>query len=272
MIGHHIVNFGSTLSVSSQMQHMYLSGRKRIQGTVGLQEALCLREVAEDAAEGIVSHQQKKPTQLWWHQTVKLVQLKLKYPEEGIVSRVDDPLHGTASTSDAPLSIAWRCTRSHPHECEQVSDEGPPCCGYLRSINWTPAIDRGTNPVITITFSMTDGQTCDQRADCTDGKRRSITLRPQEPHEALQAQRQRQAPSEFKHDGAQRTGVEGIIAQRVRRCGIRRTCYVGLPKTRLHHLATASALNIICLADWLDEKPRAKTRCSAFARLMRQAA
>lgn len=146
------------------------------------------------------------------------------------------------------------------------------CPAGQTSISWTPAIDRGKNPVIKIKFSMTDCQACDQRADCTDGKRRSLTLRPQEQHEALQARRQRQETIEFKQNYAKRAGVEGTMSQSVRRCGIRRTRYVGLPKTRLQHLATASALNIIRLADWLDEKPRAKTRCSAFARLMRQAA
>jgi len=37
-------------------------------------------------------------------------------------------------------------------------------------------------------------------------------------------------------------------------------------------LDRASALNLLRLADWLDEAPRAKTRRSTFARLMRQAA
>lgn len=135
------------------------------------------------------------------------------------------------------------------------------CPAGQTSISWTPAIDRGTNLVIKITFSMTNCRACDQRADCTDGKRRSITLRPQEQHEAIQARRQRQKPSEFTQPYATRAGVEGTMSQRVRRCGIRRTRYVGLPKTRLQHLAMASALNILRLADWLDERPRAKTRC-----------
>ncbi|HEU5103690.1 MAG TPA: transposase [Roseiflexaceae bacterium] len=106
----------------------------------------------------------------------------------------------------------------------------------------------------------------------TDGKRRSITVRLQEQHQALQARRQRQQTAEFKRDYAKRAGVEGTISQSVRRCGIRRTRYTSLAKTRLQHLATASALNLLRLAEWLDETPRAKTRQSHFSRLMRQAA
>ncbi len=67
-------------------------------------------------------------------------------------------------------------------------------------------------------------------------------------------------------------GVEGTISQGVRRRDIRHACYRGLPKTRLQHLAAAAALNLVRVADWLDETPHAKTRYSTFERLYRQAA
>lgn len=146
------------------------------------------------------------------------------------------------------------------------------CPAEKTSISWTPAIDKRTNEVIKIKFSMRDCQACEQREACTDGKRRSITLRPQEQHEALQARRHQQQTVEFKRAYAKRAGVEGTMSQSVRSCRVRRARYIGLPKTRLQHLATASALNLLRLADWLDEKSRAKTRQSAFARLYRQAA
>jgi transposase len=146
------------------------------------------------------------------------------------------------------------------------------CPASQTSISWTPAVDRSSNPVIKIKFSMRDCQVCAQREACTDGKRRSITVRPQEQHEALQARRHRQHTPEFKQAYAKRAGVEGTMSQAIRSCSIRQARYVGLAKTRIQHLATASALNLTRLADWLDETPRAKTRRSAFARLMRQAA
>jgi hypothetical protein len=43
--------------------------------------------------------------------------------------------------------------------------------------------------------------------------------------------------------------------------------YVGLAKTHFQHLATAAALNVVRLGEWLTGTPRAKTRCSPFAAL-----
>ncbi len=48
-------------------------------------------------------------------------------------------------------------------------------------------------------------------------------------------------------------------------------CY-GIAKTRLQQILTAVALNLIRLVAWLDEKPRARTRVTAFAALARRRA
>jgi transposase len=42
---------------------------------------------------------------------------------------------------------------------------------------------------------------------------------------------------------------------------------VGLPKTHLQHLAIATAINLVRVADWLDGNLLAPTRVSAFERL-----
>ena len=44
--------------------------------------------------------------------------------------------------------------------------------------------------------------------------------------------------------------------------------YVGEAKAHLQHLATASAINVVRLTDWLAGHPREVTRTSAFTRLM----
>ncbi|NTV99737.1 MAG: transposase [Oscillochloris sp.] len=183
-------------------------------------------------------------------------QLDLLGPVRGDYHRQAKEGNGFAA---ADFSINW--------EAQQVT-----CPAAKTSISWTPAVDNRGSPVIKITFSMKDCQACTHRQACTDGKRRSVTVRPQEQHEALQARRQRQQTPDVKRAYAKRAGVEGTMSQSVRRCDVRHARYVGVPKTRLQHLATASALNLLRLADWLDETPRAKTRRSAFARLMRQAA
>jgi transposase len=67
-------------------------------------------------------------------------------------------------------------------------------------------------------------------------------------------------------DYGKRTGVEGMISQGVRACGMRGSRYAGQAKTHLQHLATAAAVNVLRIGDWLAEKPREDTRISAFAR------
>jgi Transposase DDE domain len=65
-----------------------------------------------------------------------------------------------------------------------------------------------------------------------------------------------------------RAGVEGTISQGVRAFGMRRSRYIGIGKTRLQHLATAAAINLKRVSDWLAGGDREKTRRSAFARVM----
>jgi transposase len=40
-----------------------------------------------------------------------------------------------------------------------------------------------------------------------------------------------------------------------------------MAKTHLQHIATAAALNMVRLGEWLAGTPQAKTRCSPFAAL-----
>ena len=65
-----------------------------------------------------------------------------------------------------------------------------------------------------------------------------------------------------------RPRVEGTVSQGVRGCGLRRSRYAGEAKTQVQHLATAAAMNVLRISDWLAGKPREQTRTSAFARLM----
>lgn len=65
----------------------------------------------------------------------------------------------------------------------------------------------------------------------------------------------------------QRAGIEGTFSQAVRSFGLRRSRYIGEQKTHLHNLATAAAINIGRSVDWLNEKPRERTRTSWFAKL-----
>lgn len=146
-------------------------------------------------------------------------------------------------------------------------DQQATCPAGQTSLSWTPAIDRGHNAVIKIKFSRRDCLPCRHRSACTSAIRRTITIRPKEQHQALQRTRVRQQTPEFKAAYAERAGIEGTISQGTRSCGLRRTRYIGLAKTRLQHLASAAALNLQRVADWLNDEPQAQTRHSAYQRL-----
>jgi len=145
------------------------------------------------------------------------------------------------------------------------------CPQGQRSISLTPAIDHRKNEVIKIKFSTKDCGICPQLTHCTRSekkyKRRTITVRPQAQHEALQAARRRQKTSAFAKQYALREGIEATISQGVRAFGMRRSRYLGLDKTHLHHLGIAAAINVVRAVAWLDGDDLAPTRVTAFQRL-----
>ena len=140
------------------------------------------------------------------------------------------------------------------------------------SSTWRPTTDRRGNEVISIKFATRDCRPCPHRPDCTRTTlgRRMLTIRPYEQFQALPHARARQQTEEYKKEYALRAGVEGTISQAVGAFGLRRARYFGSLKTHLQHLLTATALNFVRLGEWLAGTPLAKTRKSAFVRLMEQ--
>jgi transposase len=143
------------------------------------------------------------------------------------------------------------------------------CPQGRQSFIWSAGEDDYGHPAIDVRFAKQECLACSQRAQCTHSpdRPRSLQLRPKEQHLALQWARQRQTTAEFKERYARRAGVEGTVSQGTRGHGLRRTRYIGLAKTHLQHVWTAVAINLMRLADWFAEAPRAQTRCSRFAAL-----
>ena len=141
------------------------------------------------------------------------------------------------------------------------------------SVEWVPRVDNRGNDSIYIRFSTADCGPCPSRPRCTRSTaqrpRRSIAVRPHAQDEALRQRRDREASRDYAREYARRAGIEGTISQGVRRCGLRRSRYVGLARTHLGHVLTAAALNFARVADWLAGTPRARTRQSPFAQLMK---
>jgi transposase len=125
--------------------------------------------------------------------------------------------------------------------------------------------------MIHVEFSPSECAACPSRPSCTTRAKnlpRALTLQPKEEHEAIQsAVRRRQKTEEFTSIYSKRAGIEGTISQGVRAFGLRQARYRGLKRTHLQGLATAAAVNVSRVTEWLNGVPTAATRRSRLAAL-----
>jgi transposase len=140
--------------------------------------------------------------------------------------------------------IDWDAQQAH---CPQ---------GYTR-VHWRSGHDVSGDPAIRIRFDGATCRACPTRQACTSarGAPRQLTVRPQAHHEALQTARQRQETPEFTAQYALRAGVESRLSQGARRFDLRRSRYLGLARTHLQQLLTATAMNMVRVIAWLWGKP-----------------
>lgn len=139
-----------------------------------------------------------------------------------------------------------------------------------QSISWSPLSDRNHRLVFKVNFSRSDCTDCLVRARCTRAKlpaARSLLLMPQLQYEALKSARAIHASAEGKQQYKRRAGIEGTLSQGVRAFGLRQSRYRGLSKTHFQNIASAAAINLDRLVNWLTGVPRAETRVSRFAAL-----
>jgi transposase len=145
------------------------------------------------------------------------------------------------------------------------------CPQGQRSVKWTPGHSQTGEAVLRIRFDRAPWRACPTRQACTSSPEapRQLTVKPQAYHEALQAARQRQETPEFKALYALRAGVESTLSQAVRRFDLRRSRYIGLARTHLQQVLTATAMNVVRVSAWLRGKPPGDKQRPAgrFARL-----
>jgi transposase len=149
------------------------------------------------------------------------------------------------------------------------------CPQGKESHTWVVAGDGHGGSALRIRFARTDCAACSARTLCPRSTRsgRTLTLLPtQALYAARQAAQERQTTAAFRRQYRARAGIEGTMSQAVRRTGLRQARYRSQAKLHLQHCAEAAALNVIRLADWFDQHPRARTRQSHLARLLAPAA
>jgi transposase len=198
------------------------------------------------------------------------------YPD-GEILATSQSEHGVTVVGPVPPDQQWQAQAGEGFDvsCFVIDwDEQRAICpaGHA-SVTWTPSRDNRGKDMINIQFARRDCQECPQRVACTTSRTgRRLSVRPQEQHLALQAARQFQATPAFKEQYDARAGVEGTLSQGLRVCDLRRARYIGLAKTRLQHVLTAAALNVIRVAHWLEDPRLAKTRHASFLALLPNAA
>lgn len=137
------------------------------------------------------------------------------------------------------------------------------------SNSWREYEDDARGAYVVARFNSATCRACPLRARCTrSGKQgRSLHLHPREAHAAIGAMRERLASDAGRELYALRAGIEGTISQGVRALGLRRARYRGLAKVHLQHVATATAMNIDRVTNFLAGRPVERTRTSRFAAL-----
>lgn len=178
---------------------------------------------------------------------------------------------GVTLLGPAPKDYQWQAQSDEGFTAQDFildwDREVATCPAGHQSRSWLPDYWQGRT-ALKVRFSTTHCRPCPLRPQCTRSDRRLLTLRPREEHEILEAAREREAQPAFAREYQQRAGIEGTISAGVRALHLRRSRYIGLAKTHLQHVLTAAAMNLIRLGAWLASTPLARTRQSAFTRLM----
>jgi transposase len=136
------------------------------------------------------------------------------------------------------------------------------------SSNCNPVTQHGADAIV-VTFATSTCRACPFREQCTTARRgrRMLTLRPRELHETLAKARTVQKTDSFKERYKLRAGVESTINQGLDVTGMRRARYRGLPKVRLQHAFSATAVNIVRLDAYWAGQPLDHPRSSHLTRL-----
>jgi transposase len=184
-------------------------------------------------------------------------------------------VHGIDLVGPMPGNQSWQARAQQGYATTDFILDWPArqarCPQGQTSTKWVTTHDPQGHPVELVRFAPATCQPCPVRTACTRSTKggRVLSMRPQADQQVLAAARVRQLTPDFQALYATRAGIEGTLSQAVRLAGLRRARYIGLAKTHLQHLLTATAVNLLRVAAWLIGRPLARTRKSPFASLGR---
>lgn len=143
------------------------------------------------------------------------------------------------------------------------------CPEGKQSSSWTRKQGPKGDTKIAVKFRYADCTYCGTRHLCTRSKKgpKGFSLKPYEAHQALSEARIQQQQPAWRERYKVRSGIESTMSQGVGAHDLRRSRYRGQEKTALQHMATAAAINVQRVTDWLAGIPIAQTRVSSFAHL-----
>ena len=181
--------------------------------------------------------------------------------------------HGVSMIGPPRRDASWQARTAGGFTNEAFAidwDKKRACCPQGHESNsWREYEGDARGAYVVARFATATCRACPLRSHCTrSGKQgRSLHLHPRDAHEAIGAMRERLASNAGRELYALRAGVEGTISQGVRALGLRRARYRGLARVHLQHVATAAAMNIDRVTNFLADRPVEHTRTSRFAAL-----
>ncbi len=181
--------------------------------------------------------------------------------------------HGIDLIGPVHVDPSWQAHTPEAYDASQFQIDwealSATCPQGHRSKSWFLQKDSQEEPIVRIVFDTKTCWACSARPQCSHAKYsgRTLVLRADGRHVALQLARERQQTDAFKQIYRKRSGIEGTFSQTIHGSGLRRSRYVGQAKTHLQNLAIAVATNIKRFANWLNGVPMALTRYSRFTLL-----
>ncbi len=179
---------------------------------------------------------------------------------------------GVELVGPVPSHKSWQSRTEdafdHTHFAIDWAAKQARCPGGRTSAHYAERTTTRGTPNVLFAFRVEDCRPCPLRERCTRAADvgRTLTVYPQVQYEAQERARHRQTTEEFKTLYGERAGIEGTISQGVRGMDVRHARYIGLARTHLQHVATAAAINVVRVVDWLmGERPEPSRRSPLLA-------